>query len=124
MKDRELLEAAAKSIGLWLEWDGDPEKWVPMYYEGKTYHSFDALDDNDVAFQIAVRLKFTVGHDMDFPTGPIVWIRQTGEFGGKYEMAEPHGDDAERAVRHAIVCAAAGIWRQTIGASAPATATN
>ena len=112
MSYRDSLEMAAKAAGLMLEWDGDPAKWVPMYYKGKTYHFFDAYSDNDVAFWLAVQLKFTVGHDMEFPTWPIVWIRKTGEFGGKYEWTEPHGDNALAATRRAIVTAASNIGKE------------
>lgn len=41
MNDKELLELAAKAAGILLEWDGDPNEWQPMYYDGKTYHIFN-----------------------------------------------------------------------------------
>jgi hypothetical protein len=46
--DREMIELAAESAGIILEWDGDPEKWIPIYYKGKTYHYFDPLTHNIV----------------------------------------------------------------------------
>ena len=56
MNDRELLELTAKAAGLRLEWDGHPDAWQPMYYEGKTYHSWDPLQDDGQALRLAVNL--------------------------------------------------------------------
>lgn len=50
--DRELLELAAKAAGISLEWDGPPDKWQPMYYRGKTYHSFDPRNDDGDALRL------------------------------------------------------------------------
>lgn len=55
--DRELLEMAAKAAGIRLEWDGPPDKWQPMYYEGKTYHAFDPLTDDGDAFRLAAAIN-------------------------------------------------------------------
>lgn len=107
MDDRELLDKAAQAMGT---------KYVVEHFG----YYVDALSDDQIrrwnpltnngdALRLAVQLKLTVGHDMDFPTGPIVWIRQTGEFGGKYEWTEPHGADELAATRRAIVVAVAVI---------------
>ena len=58
--DRELLELAAKAAGITLEWDGNPEEWIPMYYEGKTYHSWNPLDDDGDALRLAVALGLCI----------------------------------------------------------------
>lgn len=55
MEDRELIELAAKACGIRLEWDGHPDQWQPMYYEGKTYHSWNPLEDDGDAFRLAVK---------------------------------------------------------------------
>ena len=50
MSDRELLEAAAKAAGIYLEWDGNPDEWQPTYYECKIYYLWNPLtDDGDCA---------------------------------------------------------------------------
>jgi hypothetical protein len=58
--DKELTELAAEAAGYSLEWDGDPEKWVPIYYEGKTYSCFDPLVDDGVALRLAMKLGISV----------------------------------------------------------------
>lgn len=87
MTDRELLEAAAKVAGLYLEWDGPPDKWQPMYYQGKTYHSFDPLTDDGDALRLAAKLKIPVCFDFEVPVN----------------------DDPMTVTRRAIVRAAAAI---------------
>ena len=56
MNDRELLEMAAKTVGVMLEWDGPAENWKPMYYQGKTYLTFNPLEDDGDAFRLMVEL--------------------------------------------------------------------
>lgn len=60
MTDRELLELAAKAAGYRLEWDGHPDQWQPIYYEGKTYHSFNPLTDDGAALRLAHSLEMTL----------------------------------------------------------------
>jgi hypothetical protein len=96
--DKELLELAAKAAGYRLEWDGDPEWWKPMYYEGKTYHSFNPLEDDGDALRLAVKLKIDVKPDYTYE-GP--W-----EDGGK--LRDPYA-----ATRRAIVRAAAKIGEES-----------
>ena len=60
MNDKELLELAAKAAGIRLEWDGDPEIWSPIYYDGKTYHAFNPLTDDADALRLAVKLDMNV----------------------------------------------------------------
>ncbi len=99
--DRELLELAAKAAGIRLEWDGPPDKWQPMYYEGKTYHSFDPLEDDGDALRLAVQLGITFrrfGHKVSAV--------------GTTQCDEYVGDDPYAATRRAIVRAAAEIGRQ------------
>lgn len=95
--DRELLELAAKAAGYRLEWDGSPDKWQPMYYEGKTYHQFDPLTDDGDALRLAVKLGlFTVPEFFHF--------RSLERFAGQ-------DSDEYTATRRAIVRAAAAIGK-------------
>lgn len=101
MTDRELLELSAKAAGIRLEWDGDPRNWHAMYYEGKTYHSWEPLDDDGQALRLAA----------------ICFINL--EFAREYVIASgPQGDASvtynpgrSEAARRAIVEAAAKIGK-------------
>ena len=95
MTDRELLEAAAKAVGIYLEWDGPPEMWVPIRYLGKTYVSWNPLEDDGDALRLAVKLQ--LGMEL-YGAGATVK--------GCHELA--HGD-SYAATRRAIVRAAAAI---------------
>ena len=103
--DRELLEMAAKAAGIRLEWDGPPDKWQPMYYEGKTYHAFDPLTDDGDALRLACKLRMCV-EPWGSGASAVVFINN------RALVAEPHyGDDPERATRRAITRAAAEIGK-------------
>jgi hypothetical protein len=56
MTEREQLELSAKAAGLQLEWDYSPAQWAAMYYEGKTYHAWDPLDDEKDTLRLAKQL--------------------------------------------------------------------
>ena len=105
MTDRELLELAAKAAGIRLEWDGHPDKWQPMYYEGKTYHSFDPLDDDGDALRLAVKL----GLFIQINSGSATAWKWRGE--NWYEQASDNADDMSATTRRAITRAAAEIGR-------------
>ena len=55
--DRELLELASKASAIALEWDGPPDEWQPLYYEGKTYHYWNPLTNDGDALRLAVLMK-------------------------------------------------------------------
>jgi hypothetical protein len=55
--DRELLELASKASAIALDWDGPPDEWQPLYYEGKTYHYWNPLTDDGDAMRLAVKLS-------------------------------------------------------------------
>lgn len=110
MTDRELLELAAKAAGIMLEWDGHPAEWQPMYYEGKTYHSFNPLTDDGDALRLAVQLKLEVFCGMGMK-GDIVTVLAPQEFDLE-SVYERHEQDACAATRRAIVRAAAEIGKQ------------
>ena len=65
MTDKELLEFAAKAAEINLEWDGVPDLWQPMFYKGKTYHSWEPLTDDGDALRLAVKLEMCVSTPMD-----------------------------------------------------------
>ena len=102
MTDRELLELAAKAAGITLEWDGNPDDWMPMYYEGKTYHQWNPLDDDGDALRLAVRVFLTVEVEDGF-TEVLTGIGMA--------ITESHDGNALSATRRAIVRAAAKIGR-------------
>lgn len=106
-KDRELLELAAKAAGVRLEWDGPPDEWQPIYYEGKTYHSFDPLTDDGDALRLAIKL----GIDLHLPWSPNQVLVQVGERGSVPFVLERIDGDPISATRRAIVRAAAEIGR-------------
>ena len=117
MTDRELLELAAKAAGISLEWDGPPDKWQPMYYQGKTYHSFDPLTDDGDALRLAVKLRIDVAHtDIHSPQ-----VHALAD--AKVQVWEDSSGDPYVATRRAIVRAAAeigrGIAQQTARADLP-----
>lgn len=106
MTDQELLTYAAKAVGISLEWEYDPAKWQPMYYEGKTYHSFDPLTSDAEAFQLMVKLSIRVlcyvGNGDDYTTVT---------FDDHDRITLDHNNDALAATRRAIVMAAAEIGK-------------
>jgi len=99
--DRELLEMAAKAAGIRIEWDGPPDKWQPMYYEGKTYHAFDPLTDDGDALRLAVKLEI----DLWFGCGGL------SAHGLAMDTEEDYGRDPYAATRRAITRAAAEIGK-------------
>jgi hypothetical protein len=105
--DKELLELAAKAAGYRLEWDGDPEWWKPMYYEGKTYHSFNPLEDDGDALRLAIKLGLTVSL---YKHATEVW----GYDACGRAIYQEHEDDSCAATRRAIVRAAAEVGEETI----------
>jgi hypothetical protein len=103
MTDRKLLEAAAKAAGIYLEWDGPPDQWVPMYYQGKTYHIWNPLTEDGDALRLAVKLKMTVD--------VIDEVAGAGVIGLNWYSAL-YKDDPYAATRRVIVRAAAEIGRK------------
>ncbi len=106
MTDRELLEAAAKAAGLCLEWDGHPDKWQPMYYEGKTYHGWNPLTDDGDALRLAVKMGIVVEYRREVPMAFAYLYALNLEVGERNTSLDPYA-----ATRRAIVRAAAEIGK-------------
>lgn len=112
MNDRELFDLAAKAAGITLEyigieWVGNPDELIPVYYEGKTYHSWNPRDDNGDALRLAVHLRLMIAWDR-WNDNDYVCIRHRDldeEIGIQIDQSP------EQTVRRAIVRAAAEIGR-------------
>jgi len=103
MTDRELLELAAKAVGIRItEW-GEPDYY--SHREGEVAYSggmeWNPLTDNGDALELAVDLGLDIAMHEE----------KAGAFllRGGVEAYEPHNDDPYAATRRAIVRAAAEI---------------
>ena len=111
--DRELLELAAKAVGICLdwEWNGPPDQWQPWYYEDETLRHWNPLTDDGDALRLAVKLGLLI--DIRY-TDPIIaqyncvtyWL--TPLKSARIELGDL-GLDQHAATRRAIVRAAAEI---------------
>lgn len=66
MDDRAIIESCASAMGVSLEWDGHPNEWQPIYYEGKTYHIYNPLHDDAQAMGLVKRFRLDVAPGEDF----------------------------------------------------------
>jgi hypothetical protein len=112
MEDRELLELAAKAVGLECEWSEDEKTMLCGY----TDHSLNAdgwywnpLKNDGDALRLAVRLNIGI---VDFPD-TVVKSRAVGWKVGPAHCSlwEPEGTDPCAAVRKCITRAAAEIGK-------------
>lgn len=99
MKEREILEKAAKAADVEITWENSlshPER-IERFRGLPNHFAWNPLEDNADAFALAVKMGFRVcvNNESGFS-----WVKN---FVGSY----PHGDDAEFATRLAIVMAAA-----------------
>ena len=93
--DRELLEAAARAVGLRVN------------FHPTASYQWNPLERDDDAFRLAVKLGLMVYVMLE---ANFTAIRLPGErIGGKYDEVETHGSDPYAATRRAIVRAAAQI---------------
>ena len=103
MNDRESLELAAKAAGIRLEWDGPPDQWVPMFYDGKTYRAWNPRKDDADTLQLAAKLLIQIYPDKDEVE---VFHMEIGY------LVEPTNGDVLDAIRRGVLRAAAEIGRQ------------
>ena len=106
MIDRELLELAARAVGIEgyiHEWINGPEFIIP----GDNPVTWNPLANDGDAFRMAVKLQFAVKTGTDFST------IYSSELGGMWCMdhKEPNNDDPYAATRRAVVRAAAEIGK-------------
>ena len=106
MTDRELLELAAKAVGIVHEgFDEDEGRDVWWLPDLSRYDSWNPLDDDGDALRLAVKLRMEVDA---WGAGASAVVKANG----RAMVTEPHyGDDPDRATRRAIVRAAAEIGR-------------
>ena len=104
--DRELLELAAKAARVELEWDGPPDIWQPMYYQGKTYHGWNPLIDDGDALRLAVRCGIVIEYRREVPACFAYHYALKLEVMQRNDQLDPYA-----ATRRAIVRAAAEIGR-------------
>ena len=98
--DRELLELAAKAVGL-------PSACIES--SSVLYRWWNPLVNSGDAFELAVTLRMSV---MNTTIRTNILVRPRTEFGDWIDISEPHGDDPLAATRRAIVRAAAAIGKE------------
>ena len=106
MTDRELLEKAAKAVGIVIEdWTGDTPRVIKMFRgHSPRYSEWNPLDDDGDALRLAVKLKL----EIDIGNG-IAARTQRGE---KILIDAKEEACAYAATRRAIVRAAASITKE------------
>ena len=111
MTDRELLELAAKAVGLSLEQGpgSPPEKCFGACWDGYTWDYWNPLDDDGDALRLAVKLGLDVEMHGSNSTHPYVCAFDCDR--NIAEEAQPEDGDPYAATRRAIVRAAAEIGR-------------
>lgn len=103
LTDRELLERAAKAVGLETKWDqprGSKTGWLRVRV-GDRWPVWTPLDDDGEALRLAGNLH------MEFSFRPS-YVMVTGEYGPNSESYDKQGKMA--AARRAIVRTAAQEW--------------
>lgn len=107
--DRELLQLAAKTIGLELEGDlyGNPGPWMPMYYQGKTYHPWNPLKDDGDALRLANELELNIFHSR----GNAYAMESESDQSDEQIVSHRNCKDKNEAMRRAIVRVAAEIGK-------------
>lgn len=111
MTDRELLELAAKAVGLSLEQGpgSPPEKCLGACLDGGTWDYWNPLDDDGDALRLAVKLNMTLipsdGRNMAWAHSEMISRAE------RNQVYQAHDGDTLAALRRAIVRAAAEIGR-------------
>ena len=106
MQDRELLELAAKAIGLELKYN---------YLGGRdARQTWNPLEDDGDALRLAVKLRLCIDNAEDELRERIdVSVSNSTDLPGHVFVDEWHGKDACAATRRAIVRAAAEIGKNS-----------
>ena len=113
MSDREILELAAKAVGIDLVWHGNTDPWC--FAEIGPGIKWNPLTDDGDALRLAVKLGLAVSIDS---VEQETWAHHEQAFKGSSEKwkccpTSNNGDeDGYAATRRAIVRAAAEIGRQ------------
>jgi hypothetical protein len=107
MTDRELLELAAKAVGLLCAQahDDDHGCEVTHFIEGKGRCIWSPLTDDGDALRLAVKLGLLVDADIEEGESDVIALGVSAR--------EPHGHNPCAATRRAIVRAAAAIGAQS-----------
>ena len=108
MKDRELLELAAKAAGIRIDSWGEPDYY--SHRDGEVAFTdvgeWNPLTDDGDALRLAVQLDLCIGPNFDIDRAVV--------FGGSGEnITELHAGNKLTATRRAIVRAAAEIGSQS-----------
>ena len=113
MKDRELLELAARAAGIKGNWGeslyvgDDPVDLTDLFFLAEGEYFWNPLTDDGDALRLAATLKFCV--DTDSAGEVVIWGSGPA---GRLMHVVSLADDPMRAVRHAIVRAAALVGAQ------------
>lgn len=111
MTDRELLELAAKAAGIALEWnDADAAGYYGSWRGLPQWEQWNPLTDDGDALRLAVKVGMEFAADDEATHCAFAYARVRGA--GDSHIFEPVVDDPCKAVRRAIVRAAAEIGRQ------------
>lgn len=102
MTDREMLELAAKAIGLGVRWEEVHGCfWIEMG-QGLPINTWNPLTSSEDAFELAAKLSISI----DYFDG--VGEAKATSYDGVYEAYAPYGDNKAAAARRAVTeCAAA-----------------
>jgi hypothetical protein len=111
--DRELLELAAKAVGMEFRWDCPRGAKRPIGFRARlpgsvVFPIWQPLHDDGDAFRLAVDLKLDICRPTAHEKRVCVWVDHMGDF-----IEEHEGIDPRAATRRAIVRAAAEIGRQS-----------
>ena len=107
-EDRELLNSAAKAIGIELIWDASPEAYSPWFIIDGFADIWNPLDNDRDALRMAVKLEIELSSAYD--AGMNAYAGYSIDDDMKY-VIEPTGEDPYAATRRAIVRAAAEIGK-------------
>ncbi len=112
MKDREMLEAAAKAAGIDIHWNAMVNAGkhpIVNYRNAYEYDEWNPLERDGDALRLAVKLGMTIEYTRTLAgvyAGMNCWPSGRGDCAATEQSADPNAD-----VRRAIVRAAAALGR-------------